>query len=74
MSNRVGAQAPPYSNLQDYLDFRRVNAGGYYCLSATQYALHLHLTDEELADPKLVMCETLLLSKFIFHPEDPPLN
>ncbi|KAJ7246522.1 isoprenoid synthase domain-containing protein [Mycena rebaudengoi] len=64
ISNTVGAQAPPYTNLEAYLDFRRLNCGGYWVLSTTQYALDIHLTDEELAEPKLVMCEKLCLDAF----------
>jgi len=57
--NVVGGQAPPYTNLQAYLDFRRLNSAGPWVLFITQYALDLRLTDEELADPKLMMCEKL---------------
>ncbi|KAJ6571458.1 isoprenoid synthase domain-containing protein [Mycena capillaripes] len=57
----LGQQAPPYTNLEAYLEFRRVNAGCYWFLFMTQYALDIHLTDEELAEPKLVMCEKLCL-------------
>ncbi|KAJ7930822.1 isoprenoid synthase domain-containing protein [Mycena leptocephala] len=57
----INSVAPPYTNLQAYLDFRCTNAGGYWILSTTQYALDLRLTDEELADPKLMMCEKLCL-------------
>ncbi|KAJ7358359.1 isoprenoid synthase domain-containing protein [Mycena albidolilacea] len=57
--NSVGGQAPPYTDLQGYLDFRRINAAGYWVISTTRYALDLRLTDEELADPELMMCEKL---------------
>jgi hypothetical protein len=61
----VGAQAPSYTNLEAYLDFRRLNCGGYWVLSTTQYALDIHLTDEELAEPKLMTCEKLCLGELI---------
>jgi hypothetical protein len=64
--NAVGGQAPPYTNLQAYLDFRRTDAAGYWVLFTTQYALDLRLTDEELADPKLMMCEKLCVGEFIY--------
>ncbi|KAJ6562065.1 hypothetical protein B0H19DRAFT_1259674 [Mycena capillaripes] len=43
------------------MEFRRLNAGGYWFLFTAQYALDIHLTGEELVEPKLVMCETLCL-------------
>ncbi|KAJ7226915.1 isoprenoid synthase domain-containing protein [Mycena pura] len=52
-------QAPPYTDLEGYLRFRRLNCAGYWVLATTQYALDLRLTDEELADPKLALCESL---------------
>jgi hypothetical protein len=64
----VGGQAPQYTNLEAYMEFRRLNAGGYWFLFTAQYALDIHLTDEELADPKLVMCETLCLGESICLP------
>ncbi|KAJ6553011.1 isoprenoid synthase domain-containing protein [Mycena capillaripes] len=63
-SNTVGRQAPQYTNLEAYLDFRRLNCGGYWVLLTTQYALDIHLTDEELAEPKLVICQNLCLDAF----------
>src|ERR1700761_2042782 len=63
----VGAQAPPYTNLQAYLAFRRINAGGYWVLATTQYALDVRLTDEELADPELMMCENLCVGERVYN-------
>jgi hypothetical protein len=71
----VGGQVPPYTNVQAYLDFRGKNYGVYVGLFTAQYALDLHLTDAELAHPKLVMCETLCSSEFISATGySPPLN
>ncbi|KAJ7136760.1 isoprenoid synthase domain-containing protein [Mycena epipterygia] len=56
------AQNPqPYTDIQTYLDFRRMNAGGYLVLSLSRYALDIHLTDEELNERSLVASETVAL-------------
>ncbi|KAJ7122139.1 isoprenoid synthase domain-containing protein [Mycena epipterygia] len=56
------AQTPqPYTDIQTYLDFRRLNAAGYLVLSLSRYALDIHLTDEELNERSLVTCETVVL-------------
>jgi hypothetical protein len=61
------AQAPrPYKDFQEYLDFRRINSGGYFVLANSRIALDIHLTDEELNEPMLAMCEVLALGELDF--------
>ncbi|KAJ7226198.1 hypothetical protein C8J57DRAFT_976064, partial [Mycena rebaudengoi] len=60
----LNAQAPrPYKDFQEYLDFRRINSGGYFVLANSRIALDIHLTDEELNEPMLAVCEVLALGE-----------
>ncbi|KAJ6536351.1 isoprenoid synthase domain-containing protein [Mycena capillaripes] len=51
----------PNRNIEEYLDFRCYNSGGYFALALIRYALDIYLTDEQLQNPLLATCERLAL-------------
>ncbi|KAJ6556846.1 isoprenoid synthase domain-containing protein [Mycena vulgaris] len=56
---------PVYQNISEYLDFRAFNSGGYFGMALARYALDIYLTDEELRNPLLAVCERLALEAIV---------
>ncbi|KAJ6570531.1 isoprenoid synthase domain-containing protein [Mycena vulgaris] len=56
----ISAQDPVrHSEFLLYLEFRRVNAGGYMTFGWARYALDIYLTDQELSHPLVSKCMDL---------------
>jgi hypothetical protein len=56
---------PAYRGIPEYLAFRSFNSGGYFGLALARYALDIYLTDEELQNPLLAVCERLALGGWV---------